>query len=428
MYYRFLSKIPRLFFDSVVLMVSGISDKNLLLMVSGGIAAYKSVYLLRELTKIGASVQVVGTENSLNFIGKSTWEALSGKAPLFDSFEVRDSAKITHITLAQDVDAVIVAPATANIIAKAACGIADDLASTILAAATVPLLFAPAMNTAMYENPANLENIEKLKKRGNIHFADPASGLLACGTSGKGRMAEPEEIIFKLEEIFYPVKKSGVKWLVTGGATREYLDPVRFVTNGSSGKTGFAVSEAALKSGGEVAFIGVNAAPKFNPGYSVIKTVTAAETAEIVEKNVKDADIFVMSAAIADYSPEKCVHKIKKGEKSVTAEFFRTKDILAESVKWTKPGAVRIGFAAETENLEENARKKLERKNLDFVVANQITNEFDPFGADTNTVKIVFADRVEEFKNIEKSQLADIIVKNAVNLYEVKRNGRKNER
>lgn len=428
MYYRFLSKIPRLFFDSVVLMVSGISDKNLLLMVSGGIAAYKSVYLLRELTKIGASVQVVGTENSLNFIGKSTWEALSGKAPLFDSFEVRDSAKITHITLAQDVDAVIVAPATANIIAKAACGIADDLASTILAAATVPVLFAPAMNTAMYENPANLENIEKLKKRGNIHFADPASGLLACGTSGKGRMAEPEEIIFKLEEIFYPVKKSGVKWLVTGGATREYLDPVRFVTNGSSGKTGFAVSEAALKSGGEVAFIGVNAAPKFNPGYSVIKTVTAAETAEIVEKNVKDADIFVMSAAIADYSPEKCVHKIKKGENSVTAEFFRTKDILAESVKWTKPGAVRIGFAAETENLEENARKKLERKNLDFVVANQITNEFDPFGADTNTVKIVFADRVEEFKNIEKSQLADIIVKNAVNLYEVKRNGRKNER
>ena len=409
-------------------MVSGISDKNLLLMVSGGIAAYKSVYLLRELTKIGASVQVVGTENSLNFIGKSTWEALSGKAPLFDSFEVRDSAKITHITLAQDVDAVIVAPATANIIAKAACGIADDLASTILAAATVPVLFAPAMNTAMYENPANLENIEKLKKRGNIHFADPASGLLACGTSGKGRMAEPEEIIFKLEEIFYPVKKSGVKWLVTGGATREYLDPVRFVTNGSSGKTGFAVSEAALKSGGEVAFIGVNAAPKFNPGYSVIKTVTAAETAEIVEKNVKDADIFVMSAAIADYSPEKCVHKIKKGENSVTAEFFRTKDILAESVKWTKPGAVRIGFAAETENLEENARKKLERKNLDFVVANQITNEFDPFGADTNTVKIVFADRVEEFKNIEKSQLADIIVKNAVNLYEVKRNGRKNER
>jgi len=409
-------------------MVAGISDKNLLLMVSGGIAAYKSVYLLRELTKIGASVQVVGTENSLNFIGKSTWEALSGKAPLFDSFEVRDSAKITHITLAQDVDAVIVAPATANIIAKAACGIADDLASTILAAATVPVLFAPAMNTAMYENPANLENIEKLKKRGNIHFADPASGLLACGTSGKGRMAEPEEIIFKLEEIFYPVKKSGVKWLVTGGATREYLDPVRFVTNGSSGKTGFAVSEAALKSGGEVAFIGVNAAPKFNPGYSVIKTVTAAETAEIVEKNVKDADIFVMSAAIADYSPEKCVHKIKKGENSVTAEFFRTKDILAESVKWTKPGAVRIGFAAETENLEENARKKLERKNLDFVVANQITNEFDPFGADTNTVKIVFADRVEEFKNIEKSQLADIIVKNAVNLYEVKRNGRKNER
>ena len=409
-------------------MVSGISNKNLLLIVSGGIAAYKSVYLLRELTKLGASVQVVGTENSLNFIGRSTWEALSGKMPLFDSFEVKDSAKITHITLAQDVDAVIVAPATANIIAKAACGIADDLASTILSAATAPVLFAPAMNTAMYENPANLENIERLKKRENIHFADPESGLLACGTSGKGRMAEPEEIIFKLEEIFYPVKKSGVKWLVTGGATREYLDPVRFVTNGSSGKTGFAVSEAALKSGGDVTFIGVNAEPKFNPGYSVIKTVTAAETAEVVEKNVKEADVFVMSAAIADYSPKKSTQKIKKGENSVTTEFFRTKDILAESLAWTKPLAVRIGFAAETENLEENARKKLEKKQLDFIVANQVTREFDPFGADTNTVKIVFADHVEEFKNIEKSQLADIIVKNALNLCEVKRNGRKNER
>lgn len=409
-------------------MASGIFNKNLLLIVSGGIAAYKSVYLLRELTKLGASIQVVGTANSLNFIGKSTWEALSGKTPLFDSFETFDSSKITHITLAQDVDAVIVAPATANIIAKAACGIADDLASTILSAATAPVLFAPAMNTAMFENPANLENIGRLKKRANVYFADPESGCLACGTSGKGRMAEPEEIIFKLEEIFYPVKHSGLKWLVTGGATREYLDPVRFVTNGSSGKTGFAVSEAALKSGGDVTFVAVNAEPKFNPGYSVIKTVTAAETAEVVEKNVKDADIFVMSAAIADYSPEKSAQKIKKGENSVTAEFFRTKDILAESVNWTKPGAVRIGFAAETENLEENARKKLVKKNLDFVVANQVSSEFNPFGADTNTVKIVFADRVEEFKNIEKSQLADIIVKNALNLYEVKCNGRKNER
>ncbi|MBP5201753.1 bifunctional phosphopantothenoylcysteine decarboxylase/phosphopantothenate--cysteine ligase CoaBC [bacterium] len=407
-------------------MVSGICNKNLVLVVSGGIAAYKSVYLLRELTKLGATVQVVGTANSLNFIGKSTWEALSGKTPLFDSFETFDSSKITHITLAQDVDAVIVAPATANIIAKAACGIADDLASTILSAATAPVLFAPAMNTAMFENPANLENIERLKKRANVYFADPESGCLACGTSGKGRMAEPEEIIFKLEEIFYPVKHSGVKWLVTGGATREYLDPVRFVTNGSSGKTGFAVSEAALKSGGDVTFIGVNAEPKFNPGYSLIKTVTAAETAEVVEENVKDVDIFVMSAAIADYSPEKSAQKIKKGENSVTAEFFRTKDILAESVNWTKPGAVRIGFAAETEDLEENARKKLVKKNLDFVVANQVTTEFNPFGADTNTVKIVFADRVEELKNIEKSQLADIIVENALNLYEVKRNGGKN--
>lgn len=408
-------------------MVTGILNKNLVLVVSGGIAAYKSVYLLRELVKLGASVQVVGTLNSLNFIGKSTWEALSGKTPLFDSFETFDSSKITHITLAQDVDAVIVAPATANIIAKAACGIADDLASTILAAATAPVLFAPAMNTAMFENPSTVENIEKLRKRKNIYFAEPSSGSLACGTSGKGRMAEPQEIIFRLEEIFYPVKHGGVKWLVTGGATREYLDPVRFVTNGSSGKTGFAISEAALKSGGDVTFVGVNAEPQFNPGYSLIKTVTAAETAGTVEKNVKDADIFVMSAAIADYSPEKSAQKIKKGADSVTAEFFRTTDILAESVNWTKPDAVRIGFAAETENLEENARKKLDKKNLDFVVANQVSDKFDPFGSDKNTVKIIFAGHTEEFENVEKSQLADIIVKYALELYEVKNNERKNK-
>lgn len=394
-----------------------LKDKNLLLVVSGGIAAYKSVYLLRTLVRLGAHVQVVGTANSLNFIGKSTWEALSGKMPLFDTFESKDSSKITHITLAQDVDAVIVAPATANIIAKTACGIADDLASSILAAVSVPVIVAPAMNCEMYENPANLRNIEFLKENRKFVFVEPESGELACGTSGKGRMAEPETIVFVLEKQLCQLKQPGVKWLITGGATHEYMDPVRFITNGSSGKTGFALAESAFVTDGDVTLVSINAVPQFNPGYELVKSVTAAETARIVEERVKDADIFIMSAAVADYSPKKNPQKIKKGDDSLSVELFRTADILAESSNWTKPDAVRIGFAAETENLEENARKKLEKKKLDFIVANKVSDDFDPFGSDDNSVKFVFADHAEEMKNISKIELAETIVEYALKIY-----------
>lgn len=397
-----------------------LKGKKIVLGVTGGIAAYKSVYLLRLLVKNGASVQVVGTLNSLNFIGKATWESLSGRMPLFDTFENSDSSKISHIILAQEVDAVVVAPATGNIIGKAACGIADDLLSTILMAASVPVLFAPGMNTVMYENPATICNIGTLSKRKNIFFVEPQTGELACGTSGKGRMAEPVDIIKKLEEILSPVGSSGVKWLVTGGATREFIDPVRYITNGSSGRTGIAIVEAAFRSGGDVTFVGVNVETSLSRSIKKIKTVTAAQTSTAVKDLVKESDIFVMSAAVADYTPDKNRSKIKKKEDGLVIELSRTEDILQATVDMMKQGSVRIGFAAETENLAENALLKLRKKKLDMVVANLVSEEFDPFGSETNSVTMITESGTESFENIDKHELGRIIVEKAMQIFAVK--------
>lgn len=403
-------------FDGDNLLERPLSGKNIVLGVTGAIAAYKSVYLLRLLVKAGASVQIIGTQNSLNFIGRATWESLSGKVPLFDTFETKDPSHIGHIMLAQDVDAVVVAPATANIIAKTAHGIADDLLSTVLCAATVPVLFAPGMNTAMYENPANSRNIETLSGRNGFHFIEPGTGELACGTSGKGRMAEPEEILKKLTDILIPVP-SGIRWLVTGGATREYLDPVRFITNGASGKTGLRIAKEAFKRGGDVTFVGINVEKPEHCAFRFIKTVTAAETAEKVKELVKDADILIMSAAVADFSPEKSGSKIKKGNGPLTLQLNRTEDILKSTMPLMKKSSVRIGFAAETDDLVENSTKKLREKDLDMIVANLVSKEHDPFGSDMNTVMIIERSGTSELENMDKKELAEIIADKAVKIY-----------
>jgi len=403
-----------------------VNNRNILLLVSGGIAAYKSVYLLRMLVKAGASVQVAGTLNSLNFIGRSTWEALSGKHPLFDTFETRDPEHIGHITLAQDVDLIVVAPATANIIAKAATGIADDFPSTILAASSVPVLFAPGMNSAMYLNEANTNNIKVLSKRKNMFFIEPETGELACGTSGPGRMAEPEDIFRKIEQLLSPAVKNGLKWLVTGGATREYIDPVRYITNGSSGKTGLFISDAAFKSGGDVTFIGVNVNAENEYSFKSIRTASAADTMEEVEKHVENTDIFVMSAAIADYTVLKSNSKIKKTGDGLTLELKRTEDILLKTRNMMKKGAVRVGFAAETEDLEKNSLLKMEKKGLDMIVANIVSDSSNPFGSENNSVVIHTSEGFEEHVNISKKLLGKIVVEKALKIYE-KKNGGKNE-
>ncbi|MGI6393419.1 MAG: bifunctional phosphopantothenoylcysteine decarboxylase/phosphopantothenate--cysteine ligase CoaBC [bacterium] len=397
-----------------------LKGKKIVLGVTGGIAAYKSVYLLRLLVEKGADVQVVGTANSLNFIGESTWCALSGKPFLFNMFEAFDSSQISHIALAQKSDAIVIAPATANIIGKAANGIADDLLSTIVIAADIPLIFVPGMNNVMYCNKATERNIATLKERENLFFIEPETGNLACGTSGKGRMAEPQTIVEELEKILFPPLSSGIKWLVTGGATREFLDPVRYITNGSSGLTGAAIADAAFKSGGEVTFVSVNSKESLDSSIKRKEVVTALDTATAVKSMVGEVDIFVMSAAVADYTPQKSATKIKKQSGDITLNLSRTEDILLATADVMKPASVRVGFAAETENLNENALAKLKNKKLDLVVANLVSDKFNPFGSVSNSVTFVTESETKLVENIDKYELGEIIVKKALQIFEEK--------
>jgi len=401
-------------------MEKALTGLKFVLGVTGGIAAYKSVYLLRLLVKNGAEVQVIGTENSKHFIGTATWESLSGKSPIYDTFETKDPSKIGHIVHAQDIDAVIVAPATANIIGKMANGIADDMLSTVLMAATVPIFIAPGMNTEMYNNLSYRRNEEYLLQRDAIYFIEPGSGELACRTSGKGRMAEPEEIFSFVRDILCPAQNRGVKWLITGGATREYIDPVRFITNGSSGRTGLAIADAAYKSGGDVTFIGVNVEKPENIRYNYIHTVTAQETFEKVSDLISEADIFIMSAAIADYSPEKSSSKIKKGDGDINILLHRTKDILKSTIVLMKKESVRIGFAAETENINENAQKKLIEKELDLIVANEISELHNPFGSKTNSVTFMTPNKAENMDECDKYLIGREIVKRSLEIWKAK--------
>lgn len=396
-----------------------LKGKKILLGVTGGIAAYKTVSLLRLFKKAGASVQVVGTNNSLNFVGASTWKALSGKEALFETFQSFDTSKIPHITFAQDVEAIVIAPATANIIAKCANGICDDLLSSILVARKVPVLFAPGMNTAMYENPSTQRNIDFLKSLDGVHFIDPEEGELACNTAGKGRMAEPDEIFKAIEKLFGSRNGYGLRWLVSGGATREYIDPIRFVTNGSLGKTGHYIACEAAREGGDVTFIGANVSI-VKDGYEKVSVTTAENMYDAVMNRINDCDILVMSAAVADFTPVKEEQKIKKGEGSLEIRFDRTKDILKSTIDVSDPKMVRIGFAAETGDLEKNAVRKMREKKLDMVVANLVSEKNDPFGSDTNSVKLITPEKVEIFEDLTKKALSRLIVKRAINLYRVK--------
>jgi len=397
-----------------------LKGKKILLGVTGGIAAYKTVSLLRLFKKAGALVQVVGTDNSLNFIGASTWRALSGKEPLFETFQSFDTSKIPHITLAQDVDVIVIAPATANVVAKCANGICDDLLSTILNARKVPVIFALGMNTAMYENPSTQRNIDFLKCFDDICFVDPEEGELACNTNGKGRMAEPDEIFRVTERLFESKNSSGLKWLVSGGATREYIDPIRFVTNGSSGKTGHYIACEATEKGGDVTFIGANVNFPDENRFIKVDVTTAQDMYDAVMDRIDVCDVLVMSAAVADFSPVKEDQKIKKGEGSLEIRFDRTKDILKSTIDVSSSGMVRIGFAAETGDLEKNAIRKMKEKKLDMIVANLVSEKNDPFGSDTNSVKLITPEKIEMFEDLDKKALSRLIVERAMGLHEVK--------
>jgi len=365
--------------------------KTIVLGVCGGIAAYKSAALCSKLTQAGAKVQVVMTESATKLVGPATFQALSHHVVRVDTFDELDPGVISHIDLADRADAVVVAPATANMLAKMAHGIADDMLSTILLATTAPVLAAPAMNVHMYGHPATQANLELLKERGVI-FIEPGVGQLACGYVGKGRMEEPERIVEFIRAHFAaleaPKPLAGKKVLITAGGTVERLDPVRYFTNDSSGKMGFALAEAARDRGADVTLIAARVSEPIPSGVEVVHAESALELADAVLSRYAGADLVIKAAAVADYRPAETVpQKIKKTGDTLQVTLVKNPDILEELGK-RKEQQFLIGFAAETERLEEHAMDKLLRKNCDLLVANDVSREAAGFGTETNIVTI----------------------------------------
>jgi len=369
-----------------------LKGKTVVVGVCGGIAAYKSVEIVSRLNKLGADVHVIMTANAVKFVAPLTFRSICHNPVITDMFEEPKVWDIQHISLAQKADLIVVAPATANIIGKVAGGIADDMLSTTIMAADCPVLFVPAMNNKMYENPIVQGNINKLASLGYL-FMEPETGLMACGTSGKGRFPSPETIVDYVKGI---LKRSsdyeGLKILVTAGPTREPIDPVRYISNHSSGKMGYAVAKAALDRGAAVKLVTgpVNITPP--TGAETICVTSAVDMYNEVMKSYESFDILVMVAAVADY---RCVtvseKKIKKSGENLTLELVKNPDIAAELGK-VKGHRIMIGFSAETDNLLENAASKLASKNMDMVVANDVTLEGAGFGVDTNIVKLIKRD------------------------------------
>jgi phosphopantothenoylcysteine decarboxylase / phosphopantothenate---cysteine ligase len=393
---------------------------NVALGVTGCIAAYKAVEVLRGLQKRGASVRVVMTRHAAEFVGPLTFQAISGFPVISDMFAPTDDPEIKHIQIAQSADLLIVAPATANTLAKFANGICDDFLSTLYISSTAPVLVAPAMNVEMWAHPATRENVRVLRERG-VHFVDPEEGYLACRTVGAGRLAEPEQIVSRAFEIIRiggspraEIASSGLlageTVVVTAGPTQEPIDPVRFLTNRSSGKMGYAVAEAALERGADVTLITGPVSIPPPDGARVVSVRSAAEMSAAVKKYLAEATIVVMAAAVADYRPANAQQqKIKKNKKSMTLDLEPTEDIL--SVVAAAAGSrIVIGFAAETENLIDNAKKKLAEKGVDLIVANDVSGSDSGFDVDNNRVSLVSAGGVVELPLLTKKQTAAKIV------------------
>lgn len=367
-----------------------LNGKKVLLCVTGGIAVFKAAALTSQLYQKGAEVKVMMTKSAQQFITPLTFQTLSRNPVYVDTFDEKDPKKIAHIELADWADIVVIAPATANILAKLANGIADDMISTTLTATTAPILIAPAMNTHMYEHPAVQKNMKTLASFG-YQFIEPGEGLLACGYVGKGRLAEPEEIANAIVQYFQksenqPLKGKNV--LVTAGPTVEVIDPVRYFTNHSTGKMGFAIAEAARDLGAKVTLIAGPTSLETPYGVERIDVVSAQDMYEAVIAHFDEADIVVKAAAVADYRPKEVFDdKVKKCDGDLTIVMERTKDILAELGK-RKKHQLLIGFAAESTNVEQFALEKLEKKNLDLIVANNIKKDGSGFGHETNVVTI----------------------------------------
>ena len=369
-------------------------DKTIALGVTGGIAAYKSVELLRLLTKAGARVRVIMTANARWFVGPGTFQALSG-LPVCTSLFDEGDASIRHIDWAKETDLAVIAPATANMIGKLAGGIADDALSTFMLAVTAPVVICPAMNTHMYEHPAVQRNLDILQGYG-FHIVEPDAGSLACGTVGPGRLATPENICEEAAAILTPKDLKGRTLLLTAGPTWEAIDPVRFISNPSSGKMGFALAQAAVRRGAQVLLVTGPVSLSDPLHAEVHRVASASEMADCVQSLVPAADLVIKTAAVADYRPLQIAdQKIKKTDDHLVVEFGRTIDIL-KTIGQQKGHRVLVGFAAETQQLRDHARGKLEAKNLDMIVANRIGETGSGFAVDTNKVTLLYRDGREE--------------------------------
>jgi phosphopantothenoylcysteine decarboxylase / phosphopantothenate---cysteine ligase len=387
-------------------------NKEIIVGITGGIAAYKAAELVRILTKKGANVHVVMTRNAMEFVTPLTFQTLSGKPVTHEMFELLEGSKIGHIALSDLADQLVIVPATANIIGKIANGIADDFLSTMVMATRVPVLFVPSMNTKMWESQIVQGNIDRLRENG-YEFIEPESGELACGWEGKGRMPPVEDIIEKMEDIFTVKDLVGERVMVTAGPTQEFIDPVRCITNRSSGKMGYAVAKIARRRGADVVLITGRTDLPRPTGTEVIEVVTATEMRNAVMEHQEKCTVIIKAAAVADFRCKALnSRKIKKrpGEDEIALELERNPDILRELGK-IKGDRILVGFAAETENLVQNAYDKLKRKNLDLVVANDVTKQGIGFGSDENEVTIIGArGRAKHVPKLSKEEVAHVIL------------------
>ena len=393
-----------------------LNGKNILIGISGGIACYKVCDVVSRLKKLNSNVDVIMTKSAVEFISPLTFQTLSQNFVYVDMFKEPKTFEVEHISLAKKADIVLIAPATGNIIGKIAGGIADDMLTTVIMATRAKVIFAPAMNTNMYTNPIVQNNIKKLSEMG-YEFIKPGKGRLACGDYGEGKMAEPEIIVDYILNSFHKEDLKDKKIVITAGPTIEPLDPVRYMTNFSSGKMGYALAEEAEKRGGKVVLITgpVNLTPPY--GVGIIKINTTIEMLNAVEKNFDDCDILIKAAAPLDYRPETVSKdKIKKNGESLQLKFVPNPDIAAYFGK-LKKNQIIVGFAAETNNVIEYAKEKLKKKNFDFIVVNDISKDGAGFRTDTNIVSIIDnKDVVDNYPLMEKRKLAGIILDKAVEL------------
>ncbi len=394
-----------------------LKGKTVLLGISGGIAAYKTAYLASALVKLHASVEVIMTENATKFIAPLTFEQLTGNRVMVDTFDRNFTHQVEHIALADRTDLVIIAPATANVCAKLAHGLADDMLTTTVLACTCPKLIAPSMNTNMFENPITQDNLKTLASYG-FKVISPASGRLACGAVGAGKLPEPDTLLQHiLKEIAFPHDLSGKKVLVTAGPTREALDPVRYLSNHSSGKMGYAIAKSAMLRGADVTLVSGPTSIEKPPFVNVIGVVSAEDMFNAVKSEYSDCDYIFKAAAVADYTPETFSdNKIKKKDSDLSIPVKRTKDILGWLGEHRSHKQVICGFSMETKDLMENSTAKLKKKNADMICANNLKTTGAGFGTDTNVITVITANGNTELPLMSKEEAAMRIIDLAVSL------------